>query len=193
MSNNQNSKKEKFTQPEKKSKAPLIGGVIVLGIAIIAGSFFLGNKGSDGDQYAVATLGQTFDYSGSPLPQVETPPVQAANGKVVVTTLSELKEKKFIYTQYQVNHKTIPLTAIALPDGKAIVAVSICEPCNSDSFRIEGTKLVCNACNTTWALDSFKGLSGGCQAYPPDRLIYTQNGDNLEVDQGILDAWKPRV
>lgn len=193
MSKEQTSKKEKFTQPEKKSKGPMIASAIVLGIAIIAGGFFLGSNDSDSDQYATATIGQTVDYSGQPLQQVEVGSVKAENGKVVVSTLSELKEKKFIYTQYQANNKTIPLTAMALPDGKVVVAVSICEPCNSDSFRIKGETLICNACDTTWELESFKGLSGGCQDYPPDRLVYTQNGDSLEVDQAVLDAWKPRV
>lgn len=194
MSKNHASKKEKFTQPEKKSKAPLIGGIIVIGLAIIAGSFFLGNKNSESDQFATATVGQSVDYSqASAIQQVEVSPVTAENGKVVVSTLSELKEKKFIYTQYQADGKVLPLTALVQPDGDIVVAVSICEPCNSDSFRIVGDTIVCNACNTTWELESFKGISGGCTDYPPDLLVYTQNGDNLEVDQAVLDAWKPRV
>lgn len=194
MSKDQANKKEKFTQPQKKNKAPLIGGAIVLGIAIIAGGFLLGNKNSDSDQYATATIGQKVEYSSTaPIQQVEVAPVKAENGKVVVTTLSELKDKKFIYTQYQSNGKNLPLTAMTLPSGNVVVAVSICEPCNSDSFRIEGDTIVCNACNTVWELESFKGLGGGCTDYPPDRLVYTQNGDNLEVDQAVLDAWKPRV
>ncbi|AGA68597.1 putative membrane protein [Desulfitobacterium dichloroeliminans LMG P-21439] len=194
MTKENNSKREKFTQPAKKSKAPLIGGAIVLGIAIIAGGFMLGNKNSDSDQFATATVGQTVDYSGSTaIQQVKTTPVKAENGKVVVSTLSELKDKKFIYTQYQKSGKALPLTALVRPDGSIVVAVSICEPCNSDSFRIEGETIVCNACNTVWELETFKGLSGGCQDYPPELLVYTQNGDNLEVDQAVLDAWKPRV
>lgn len=194
MSEVQTNKKEKFTQPEKRSKAPLIGGAIVLGIAIIAGGFWLGNKDPESARYATATIGQEVEYSSSiPFQQIKVAPVKAENGKVAVTTLSELKDKKFIYTQYQSNDKNLPLTAMTLPDGKILVAVSICEPCNSDSFRIEEDTLVCNACNTVWELESFKGLGGGCTDYPPDRLVYTQNGDNLEVDQAVLDAWKPRV
>ncbi|MEL1134652.1 DUF2318 domain-containing protein [Desulfitobacterium sp. THU1] len=195
MSKDQNSKKERFSQPEKKSKAPLIGGMIILGVAIIAGSFFLtGNNKSDSDRFATATVGQTVDYSGpTPLQQVKVGPVKAENGKVVISTLSELKDKKFIYTQYQAGGKALPLTALVRPDGSVVVAVSICEPCNSDSFRIEGDIIVCNACNTKWELDSFKGIGGGCTDYPPDLLVYTQNGDKLEVDQAVLDAWKPRV
>lgn len=193
MSNKQREKKEKFTQPEKKSKAPLIGGVIVLGIAIIAGVFFWGDGGGDADKYAIATIGQPVSYEDSVLPQVEVDPVKAENGKVVVTTLSELKEKKFIYTQYRTPGKVIPLTALVQPDGGVVVAVSVCEPCNSDSFRIEGKSLACNACNSIWDIKSFEGIAGGCEDYPPDRLIYSQNGDNLEVDEAVLNAWKPRV
>lgn len=192
MSNKQREKKEKFTQPEKKSKGPLIGGVIVLGIAILAGVFFWGG-GGDADKYAIATIGETVSYENTVLPQVEVDPVTAENGKVVVTTLSQLKEKKFIYTQYRAPGKILPLTALVQPDGGVVVAVSVCEPCNSDSFRVDGKYLACNACNSIWDIKTFKGISGGCEDFPPDRLIYTQNGDNIEVDEAILNAWQPRV
>jgi len=193
MSKANQSKKEKFTQPEKKRKTPLIGAMVVLGIAIVVGGIYFGSKSSDNDQYAVANIGEKVNYSSDPLFQAEKEPVQGEEGKVVVATLSEIKDKKFIYTEYQNGEKVVPLTAYTLPSGKVVVAVSLCEPCNSVSFRIVNDKIVCNACGTTWELESLKGVSGACQTYPPERLVYTQNGDKLELEQAVLDNWEPRA
>lgn len=191
--NQKNSKKEKFTQ-KKKSKAPIIGGVIVLGIAILIGVKFMDSQKSSTDSQATATVGQTVNYSANEkLQQVKAELPKAENGKVVVATLTDLREKKFIWTEYKENGQRLPLTALVKPNGKAIVAVSICEPCNGETFHIRGNQIVCNVCGTTWDLNTFKGISGGCQDYPPDILAYTQNGDKLEVEQSVLDAWRPRV
>lgn len=194
MGKKENNKREKFTQQKKKSKAPIIGAVIVLGIALLVAVKFMDSQKSDADSKATAAVGQTANYSASEkLQQVKVPLPKVENGKVTVATLTDLKEKKFIWTEYKENGKRIPLTAIVKPNGKVVVAVSICEPCNGETFHIKGNQIVCNVCGTTWDLDTFKGLSGGCQDYPPEILNYTQNGDNLEVEQTVLNAWGPRV
>lgn len=189
-----NNKRDKFTQAKKKNNTPffVITGIVVIVIAI--SSFYLsGNRNSGVDAKATATLGQKVTYSPNEKLQQTKVSSKIENGKVTVTSLSDLKEKKFIWTEYKSNGKRVPLTAIAEPSGKVVVAVSVCEPCNGETFHISGNKIVCNVCGTTWDLESFKGLSGGCQQYPPEILPYTQNGDNLEIDQSKLDNWKPRV
>lgn len=191
--NQKNNKKEKFTQ-KKKSKAPIIGGVIVLGIGLLIGVKFMDSQKSNTDSQATAAVGQTVNYSATEkLQQVKVELPKAENGKVAVATLTDLREKKFIWTEYKENGKSLPLTALVKPNGKVVVAVSICEPCNGETFHIRGNQIVCNVCGTTWDLDSFKGISGGCQDYPPDILTYTQNGDKLEVEQSVLDNWSPRA
>lgn len=194
MRKEKNSKRDKFTQSQKKMNKSFlaIAGVAVIFLAI--GGFYLSsNKSSGVDSKATATLGQKVTYSPNENLQQTKVSSKIENGKVAVTSLNDLKDKKFIWTEYKANGKRVPLTAIAEPNGKVVVAVSVCEPCNGETFHISGNKLVCNVCGTTWDLESFKGLSGGCQQYPPEILPYTQNGDNLEIDQAKLDAWKPRV
>lgn len=189
-----NNKREKFTQPEKKSKLPIIGAVIVIGIALVVGVKFMSSQTSEADSKATAAVGQTVNYNANEkLQQVKIPLPKVENGKVTVATLTDLKDKKFTWTEYKENGKRVPLTAIVKPNGKVVVAVSICEPCNGETFHITGNQIVCNVCGTTWDLDTFKGLSGGCQDYPPEILNYTQNGDKLEVEQSVLNAWRPRV
>lgn len=191
---NRSEKNLKFTQPQK-SNAALYSIVGIITAVIMIGTYFIvssGNKPNASVKVA-ANIGQTMNYSQNDKLQQTKVDSKVENGKAVVTTLSTVKEKKFIWTEYKANGKRIPLTAFVQPDGEVMVAVSFCEPCKGETFHITGNKIICNVCGTTWDLQTLKGLSGGCQAYPPEALTYSLNGDNLEIPQSVLDAWQPRV
>ncbi|EHQ87701.1 DUF2318 domain-containing protein [Desulfosporosinus youngiae] len=194
MTNDRAGKNQKFTQPSKNN-ALLYSIVGIITVVIMIGTYFVvaGRNKPDASVAAAAHIGQTITYS--PTEKLEQTKVESKleNGKVVVATLSTVKEKKFIWTEYKANGQRIPLTAFAQPDGKVMVAVSFCEPCRGETFHIIADQIVCNVCGTTWDLQTFNGLSGGCQAYPPEALTYSLNGDNLEIPQSVLDAWEPRV
>jgi len=194
MTNKRESKNHKFTQP-KKSKAGLYSIVGIVAVLVIVGSYFVfGNSNkSSASVNAAADTGQKVNYSANDNLEQTVLDSKVENGKELVTTLSTVKEKKFIRTDYKANGKTVPLTAFIQPDGKVMVAVSFCEPCKGSSFHISGNQLICNTCGTTWDLQTLKGISGGCQTYPPQALTYSLNGDKLELPQAVLDAWAPRV
>ena len=194
MTNKREEKNHKFTQP-KKSKAGLYSIVGIVAVLVIIGSYFLfgNNDKPSASVKAAADIGKTVNYSPNDKLEQTVLDSRVENGKELVTTLSTLKEKKFIRTEYKANGKTVPLTAFIQPDGKVMVAVSFCEPCKGTSFHITDNKLICNTCGTTWDLQTLKGISGGCQTYPPQELKYTLDGDNLELPQAVLDAWSPRV
>jgi len=193
MTNKRQEKNHKFTQP-KKSKAGLYSIVGIVAVLVIVGSYFLfnGNKPS-ASVNAAADAGQKVTYSPTEKLEQTVVDSKVENGKEIVATLSMVKDKKFIRTDYKANGKTVPLTAFVQPDGKVMVAVSFCEPCKGSEFHITGNQIICNTCGTTWDLQTLKGISGGCQTYPPQALTYTLNGDNLEIPQTVLDAWAPRV
>ncbi len=194
MANNREEKNQKFTQ-NKQSKAGLYSIVGIVAVLIVITSYFAfgnTNKPSASVKAAVDS-GQKVNYSPNDKLQQTIVTSNIENGKAIVTTLSSVKEKKFIWTEYKANGKRIPLTAFIQPDGKVMVAVSFCEPCKGETFHITNNQIVCNVCGTTWDLQTLKGLSGGCQAYPPEVLTYSLNGDNLEIPQTVLDAWAPRV
>lgn len=195
MTNEREVKKQKFTQ-QKKSNVGLYSIIGVLTVIIIIGGayFFLGNNNnSSTSTTATANTGQKVNYSPTDKLEQTVFDSKVENGKEIVATLSTVKDKKFIRTEYNANGKSVPLTAFIQPDGKVMVAVSYCEPCKGKSFHITGNQLVCNTCGTVWDLQTLKGVSGGCQTYPPQALTYSLNGDNLEVPQSVLDAWSPRV
>ncbi|GAB6174263.1 DUF2318 domain-containing protein [Paradesulfitobacterium aromaticivorans] len=185
-------KKQKFTQ-QKKSTASVYLAFAVMTLAVAVGGYFFLNSKNPLDAKSVASVNQKINYSTSEQLQQTKVPSKIENGRVIVTSLSTLKNDKFIWTEYKAGGKRVPLTAVIQPNGKVLVAVSVCEPCNSETFHITGNKLICNACGTVWDLQTLKGDSGGCQQYPPDALTYSVNGDNLEVPQSTLDNWKPRV
>lgn len=192
--NNRDEKKQKFTQPQKNNT--LLYSIIgIITVVIMIGTYFIvsNNNKPDASVPAAADIGQKMSYSSDNKLQQTKVESKVENGKAIVTTLSAVKEKKFIWTEYKANGKRIPLTAFVQPDGKVMVAVSFCEPCKGETFHITGNQIVCNVCGTTWDLQTLKGLSGGCQDYPPEALNYSLNGDNLEIPQAVLDAWKPRV
>jgi hypothetical protein len=87
----------------------------------------------------------------------------------------------------------LPILAYVSPSGKLVVASSLCEPCHSYAFHIEGDELVCNACFTRWNLDTLEGVSGGCTAYPPAVIEATVQGDAVLIKKSILESWEPRV
>lgn len=194
MNHDHTGKNQKYTQPQK-SNALLYSIVGIITVVIMIGTYFMVSSSNEtsGSVTAAADIGQKINYSpDNKLQQIKVES-KVENGKAIVTTLSTVKENKFIWTEYKANGKRIPLTAFAQPDGKVLVAVSFCEPCKGETFHIIDNQIVCNTCGTTWDLQTLQGLSGGCQAYPPEALSYSLNGDNLEVPQDILDAWKPRV
>ncbi|TGE38223.1 DUF2318 domain-containing protein [Desulfosporosinus fructosivorans] len=195
MKNNLSDKNQKFTQAKKSNKAVLFSTVgIVAVILVIASYLAFGNTNNPSTSVNTpANAGQKVDYSPNDKLEQTIVESKVENGKAIVTTLSSVKEKKFIWTEYKANGKRIPLTAFIQPDGKVMVAVSFCEPCKGETFHITGNKLVCNVCGTVWDLQTLKGISGGCQTYPPEALTYSLNGDNLEIPQSVLDAWAPRV
>jgi len=194
MKTDREEKNQKFTQP-KKSKTGLYSLVVIVAVIIIFSSYLaFGNSDKPSASVnAVADTGQKMNYS--PTDKLEQTKVvsKVENGKAIIATLSTVKEKKFIWTEYKANGKRVPLTAFIQPDGKVMVAVSFCEPCKGEFFHITGKTLVCNVCGTVWDLQTLKGISGGCLTYPPQALTYSLNGDNLEIPQAVLDAWAPRV
>ncbi len=113
------------------------------------------------------------------------------NGRVEVP-LDVVKERKLIAFQYQTQGSRIPLLTYITPSGKVMTAVSACEPCNSSRFHIANNELVCDNCFTRWSLETLKGVSGGCIAYPPDILFHTVDGGKLMIKEVDVRNWKPR-
>jgi uncharacterized membrane protein len=121
-------------------------------------------------------------------------PVDAVtgNGELEIP-LAVAKDKKIVSFSYGNKGKQIPLMAYITPKGMLITAVSMCEPCRSTRFHIEGTNMVCNACGTRWELESLNGISGGCLQYPPEVIGHKIEGDKVKIKETDILNWKPRA
>ena len=113
-------------------------------------------------------------------------------GKVIIP-LDIVKEKKFVKFDYISSNTTIPLLAYLTEDGKVVTAISICEPCDSKSFHIKGSNLICNSCGTTWNLNNLDAISGSCGKYPPDPIPSKVVGNEIQIDEYLVTGWTRRV
>ena len=114
------------------------------------------------------------------------------NNRIIVP-LNVLLEKKFIAFDYQASNITIPLLASINNDGKLVTCIRMCEPCNSKTFRIEGTELTCGNCETHWKLGNLEGTQGSCQKYPLLPVPSSVVGNNIQIDVNDVRNWKMRI
>jgi len=181
-------KRRRFeTQQQNKAghRRPLRATLYVTIGAIVLGIIFVGVMTFRNSAPATASA------PGATLQQVPATTAATEAGKVSFS-VQEVSTKKLVAWDYKDGGKTIPLLAYTTPSGVVKVATRMCEPCNSTSFRVEGNQLVCNSCGTRWDLESFKGISGGCQGYPPEQLTSSIVDGKISVDEQKVATWKPR-
>jgi len=136
-------------------------------------------------------VGGKVDYHGKMISMADIP-VKVEDGRISIPVETVL-EKKIVRFEYEVNGEKVPLLSYVTRSGKIITAVSMCEPCRSTRFHIQGETLVCNACATEWNLETLKGIQGGCLNYPPDVISSTIDKGLVRIDERIVTQWKPRV
>lgn len=181
-------------QRNKRIVLSVFFSVLILSITVIILSTREAIPGFD-NKYSI---GKSMDYKNQKIEMTEVSPT-IEKGRVSIS-LEDLKRNSILYFMYDSNHdvgngqKGLALMAYLTPAGRVTVAVSFCEPCYSRKFRIEGDVLVCNVCNTRWALADLTGLSGGCPNYPPDEINYTvvESTGKIYIEETEVKNWKPR-
>ena len=177
----------------EKKGIKLWGGIIILLlVAAFSAYWFIvkdgeaGAKGLSGSKVmGKVAYGKTI---------VAMTPVDAVTRSGALEILLEMvKEKKLVSFTYGKKESQLPLMAYITPKGMLVTAVSVCEPCKSTKFHIEGTNMVCNACGTRWDLESLDGISGGCLKYPPDVIVHKIEGGKVRMKEMAILNWKPRV
>lgn len=186
-------KKEKVLG-EKKGKSPrMLVSLVIIVIALGGIAYWLiqGNTSADPRVSSQPKVSERVDYVGQTIRMTDVP-VKVENGKISIP-LDVVRDKKLVRFEYEGNGVKIPLLSYITQNGRVVTAVSMCEPCRSTRFHIEEKTLVCNACSTVWNLESLKGIEGGCLNYPPDVIPSTVVKDKIQIDEKIVNQWKPRV
>lgn len=114
------------------------------------------------------------------------------NGRISIP-IDVVLEKKIVRFEFESNGSKFPLLAYVTPSGKAVTAMSICEPCRSTRFHIQNKTMVCNACATEWKLETLQGIKGGCLNYPPDLIPSTLENGRIWINENVVLQWRPRV
>ncbi|MFH0916260.1 MAG: Fe-S-containing protein [bacterium] len=200
----QRSKRERF---EEAGRFPVMkvaaAGVVVVVIAVAAVvGIMLYNNSTEAGGPVVSAGGA--DYAKTSLEMSPLTSAQTTGAGTVTLSLAEVTSAKiggFVYSRSapmpagfdSVEGNGLPILAYVAPSGRLVVATSMCEPCRSYDFHIEGGQLVCNSCFTRWDLNTLKGVSGGCLDFPPEEVITTVQGDVIEIQQSELEAWAPRI
>ncbi|KAB2953661.1 DUF2318 domain-containing protein [Heliorestis acidaminivorans] len=180
------------TQKATKNKTMLWSGLAVAVVILVAG-FFLFSPSSDspvsahGGDYWIS---EKPSYAGIRVAMADVDYSTEDGG--IVLSLQEVIDNKIVYFEHAQESRDLPLTAFVAPNGRIIAAVSVCEPCNGNRFSLSGTELVCNTCTTRWDLNTLRGKSGACMAYPPDELPYVVEGDKLIIDESAAKSWRVR-
>ena len=211
---NQRTKRERFDEagrfPVKKAVIAGVALIVVAvgaftGITLYNSSKEVGgpvvSQGSATTAVATSQNGNPTESSREMSPLTSS---QKTGAGTVTLSVAEVTSKRiggFVYSRStpmpagydSVEGNGLPLLAYVSPSGRLVVATSMCEPCHSYVFHIEGNELVCNTCLTRWDLNTLEGVEGGCLDYPPKEVTATVSGDVIEIDQSELEAWTPRI
>jgi hypothetical protein len=189
---NSESKRERLLGEKKRIPSWKIIAIILVALALPV-SWLILKEGSHAESKGI-TGTQVMDRVNYQNQSVSMTKVDVTVQKgAVEVPLDLVKNNKLVSFEYNRPDGRIPLLAYITPAGKLVTAVSVCEPCNSTRFRIEGNQMVCNSCFTRWDLETLKGISGGCLKYPPDTLPHEIQGGKLTVKELDLKNWKPRA
>src|SRR5574338_64991 len=190
--NSDNSKREKVLNQRSGSnkKGFIAAGVIVLFVSAII--FYINAKPSK-EEAVINQQPKITDAVNYPFTRFDHFYSIAfeQNGKIILP-LDVVKEKKFVKFDYQGTNSSIPLLAYLTEDGKVVTAISLCEPCDSKDFHIQGSNLICSPCGTTWDLNNLDARSGSCSKYPPDPVPSKIVGNEIQIDEYAVTSWTRR-
>ena len=177
----------------QKKKFPFVKVVVILLVLAVPLAWFLFKESPEAGMGSVSgtTVMEKVNYRNQRIAMTRVD--AATGGGYTEIPVDVVKDKKIVYFEYSKAGKQVPLMAYITPSGKLVTAVSMCEPCRSTKFHIEGEDMVCNACGTRWTMEGLQGISGGCLAYPPDVVAHTLEGGKVRIQDTIILDWKPRV
>jgi hypothetical protein len=180
--------------------------IVATAVVVVALGVFFGVKAYSGSNEAggpvVSEGGINYANANVEMSLLTSP--QTIDDGTVTLSVAELQSKKlggFVYSRSapmpagydSIEGNGLPLLAYVAPSGRLVVATSMCEPCHSYYFHIEGNDLVCNTCYTHWDLNTLEGKEGGCLDYPPKEVVANVQGDTIQIQQSELEAWVPRT
>lgn len=186
------SKKEKVLGNEPASKFKLVN--IVLAVAFVGAILIYFSTTQTKEEKVISDQPEVMESNSYPPGNFTMKAVNAVNqdGNIVIS-LDDVKQHKFVSFTYQGQTGSVPLLAYINEDGQVVTAVRMCEPCNSESFHINGDQLICDACGTTWEINNLNAISGSCGKYPPDPIPSKVVGNEIRINENSVIGWSRRI
>lgn len=176
----------------KKSKSQWINMLLVAGFAgIIFIYFSTTNTAEEKVINNQPTVTSSFSYPSSNT-RMTNVVAEVKDGNIILP-IEVVRKNKFVSFEYNGKNIRVPLLAYISEDGTLVTAIRMCEPCNSKSFHIKGSTLVCDACGTTWKLNDLEAIQGGCAKYPPEPIPSEIEGDQIIISEKAVSNWTRRV
>lgn len=103
--------------------------------------------------------------------------------------LGEVEGNAIVHFKVGTPNGAMTFMAYRLQD-RLQVRASICPPCRSESFSIQGDRLICNTCQTVFDARTGKGLDGACVAFPKESVPYETSGKDIIMrDNDLVKAY----
>lgn len=195
MSNKKsNNKRQEFTDNNRKKGFNLLWGGVLAVVFVAIAFYVLNNDEATGERVRFTAgnfnIGTAYAYEKETSMTRVEPKIE---GDTIIFSLEELKEHGLLYTRIPMNDNSyMPLTSFITPTGRVVTAFSMCEPCASDTFRINKERIICESCGTVWTLEDLQGVSGGCLSHPPEEINYEVVGDEIRIPADQVYNWTPR-
>lgn len=104
-----------------------------------------------------------------------TPTVGTDTVSIPLTTVQDNWNSHFLVTA---PGGTMGFMAYVL-DNVVYVRASVCPPCRGKTYSLDGSKLVCDVCATTFNASTGIGIAGACVNYPKASVSYTVSDGNI--------------
>lgn len=176
---------------QKSLKRTIFMVVIAMSLTWIGSWILKRNSAANAEMSSLPTVSSRMNYTDQSIGMTDIE-AKVENGRISIL-LDNVLNKKIVRFEYKNNGLRLPLLAYITPSGKAVSAVSMCEPCQSTQFHIKKKSMVCNACATEWHLETLQGIKGGCLNYPPDFIPSTIENGRIWIEEKVVSQWRPRI
>lgn len=193
MNQTQN-KKDQFIN-QKKSKAPILIGVITL---FIIGALALVLLNELGEKDKIVYFGEPVvserSYIGKLIKMTNVEPLVESDS--IKIPLDTVDQNSIVYFESENKNKEIvTMMAYITPSGRLFAGSSLCEPCRGTTFSLAGDTIVCDTCKTTYNIETHEFISGAkiCGTYPPVNMKPEVIDGQIVIPKEEILKWKTRA
>jgi len=115
------------------------------------------------------------------------------SGDSVSIPASSVEENKNVHFKVNTDSGEIAVMAYRFND-EVFVRSNVCPPCGSIGFTLDQGTLVCDSCGTVFDAMSGNGISGGCVAFPKEKIPYTVSDGNIVMKlNDVVEAHRKTI